>query len=94
MPPPHGDQGSDEPGQQQCLQDHEQDRARPDHLSDREVDVLRWVAAGLSNREIGQRLFISQNTVANHVRAILQKTGCANRTEAAGYAIRRGLAET
>ena len=69
------------------------DRARPDHLSDREVDVLRWVAAGLSNREIGERLFISQNTVANHVRAILQKTGCANRTEAAGYAIRRGLAE-
>ena len=39
------------------------------------------------------RLFISQNTVANHVRAILRKTGCANRTEAAGYAVRRGLAE-
>ncbi len=69
------------------------DRARADHLSDREVDVLRRVAAGLSNREIGERLFISQNTVANHVRAILQKTGCANRTEAAGYAIRRGLAD-
>ena len=47
----------------------------------------------LSNREIGARLFISQNTVANHVRAILRKTGCANRTEAAGYAIRRGLLE-
>ena len=49
------------------------------------------MAAGLSNREIGARLFISQNTVANHVRSILQKTGCANRTEAAGYAVRHDL---
>ena len=64
---------------------------RPDGLSEREVEVLRAVAAGLSNREIGERLFISQNTVANHVRSILQKTGCANRTEAAGYAVRHGL---
>ena len=65
---------------------------RPDGLSAREVEVLRLVAAGLSNREIGERLFISQNTAANHVRAILQKTGCANRTEAAAYAVRSGLA--
>ncbi len=65
----------------------------PDHLSEREVEVLRYVATGLSNREIGAQLFISQNTVANHVRAILRKTGCANRTEAAGYAMRHGLLE-
>ncbi len=57
--------------------------ARPDGLSSRELEVLRLVADGKSNREIGERLFISQNTVANHVRAILQKTECANRTEAA-----------
>ncbi len=63
----------------------------PDALSEREVEVLQYVATGLSNREIGGRLFISQNTVANHVRAILRKTGCANRTEAAGYAIRHDL---
>jgi DNA-binding NarL/FixJ family response regulator len=60
-------------------------------LSGRELEVLRLVAAGSSNREIGDALHISQNTVANHVRAILQKTGCANRTEAAAYAARRQL---
>jgi len=62
-----------------------------DGLSDRELDVLRLVADGCSNRDIGGRLLISQNTVANHVRSILQKTGCANRTEAASYAVRHDL---
>ena len=47
----------------------------PDDLSSREVDVLRLVAAGRSNREIGAELFISGHTVANHVRSILRKTG-------------------
>jgi DNA-binding CsgD family transcriptional regulator len=63
----------------------------PDDLSWREVDILRRVAAGLSNREIGQELSISEHTVANHVRSILRKTGAANRTEAAGYAYRHAL---
>ena len=63
----------------------------PDDLSWREVDILRLVAAGLSNREIGQKLSISGHTVANHVRSILRKTGAANRTEAAGYAHRHAL---
>jgi ATP/maltotriose-dependent transcriptional regulator MalT len=63
----------------------------PDALSKREVDVLRLLAAGLSNHEIGTRLFISTHTVANHIRSILAKTGTANRTEAAAYAVRRGL---
>ena len=67
--------------------------ARPDGLSDRELEVLRFVTDGSSNREIGELLFISQNTVANHVRSILQKTGCANRTEAASYAARNRLFE-
>jgi len=67
--------------------------ALPDGLSAREVDVLRLVADGRSNREVGAALFISQNTVANHVRAILQKTGCANRAEAAVYAARHQLLE-
>ena len=44
------------------------------------------VAEGLSNREIGAALFISEHTAANHIRSILRKTGCANRTEAATYA--------
>ena len=63
----------------------------PDTLSRREVEVLRLLAAGLSNQDIGARLFISTHTVANHIRSILAKTGTANRTEAAAYAIRHGL---
>ena len=66
----------------------------PDDLSWREVDVLRLVAAGLSNREIGLELSISGHTVANHVRSILRKSGAANRTEAAGYAHRNALLDT
>jgi DNA-binding CsgD family transcriptional regulator len=63
----------------------------PDDLSPREVEILRLVARGRSNREIGKELTISEHTAANHVRSILRKTGCANRTEAAAYAHRRGL---
>jgi DNA-binding NarL/FixJ family response regulator len=65
----------------------------PDGLSPREVDILRLVARGLSNRQIGEELFISAHTAANHIRSILRKTSCANRTEAATYAHRHGLAE-
>jgi len=63
----------------------------PDELSAREAQVLRLIARGLSNREIGASLFISEHTAANHVRSILRKTGCANRTEAASYAHARAL---
>lgn len=63
----------------------------PDGLTAREVEILTRVALGLSNREIGGDLFISEHTVANHVRSILRKTGCANRTEAATYAHRHAL---
>jgi DNA-binding CsgD family transcriptional regulator len=66
--------------------------ALPDGLSAREVEILRLVARGLSNREIGAELFISEHTAANHIRSILRKTSCTNRTEAAAYAHRRGLA--
>lgn len=66
-------------------------RTPPDGLSWREVEILRLVAAGRSNREIGEQLFISGHTVANHVRSILRKTGAANRTEATGYAYRHEL---
>jgi DNA-binding CsgD family transcriptional regulator/tetratricopeptide (TPR) repeat protein len=64
-----------------------------DGLSARELDVLQLVARGLSNREIGAALFISEHTAANHVRSILRKTACANRTEATAYAYQRGLAQ-
>jgi DNA-binding CsgD family transcriptional regulator len=60
-------------------------------LSQRELEVLRLLATGKSNQEIADALFISLNTVATHVRNILTKTGCINRTEAAAYALRHGL---
>ncbi len=65
----------------------------PDELSAREAQILRLVARGLSNREIGAELVISEHTAANHIRSILRKTSCANRTEAASYAHRHGLIE-
>ena len=58
----------------------------PSGLTDREIEVLRLLADGLSNSEIGVRLHISANTAANHIRSILMKTGAANRTQAAMYA--------
>ena len=65
--------------------------AYPDGLTQREVEVIRLVAAGKTDREIAEELIISVNTVGNHVRSILNKTGASNRTEAAAYAALRGL---
>jgi DNA-binding CsgD family transcriptional regulator len=64
-----------------------------DDLCPREVEVLHLLAAGKSNRDIADALCISLSTVASHVRHILTKTGCANRTEVAAYALRQGLTE-
>ena len=63
----------------------------PDELTAREVEVLRLLALGRTNKDVSLVLAISLNTVATHVRNILNKTQCANRTEAAAYAIRHGL---
>jgi class 3 adenylate cyclase/DNA-binding CsgD family transcriptional regulator/tetratricopeptide (TPR) repeat protein len=62
-------------------------------LSQREVEVLRLLAVGKSNRDIANTLYISLSTVATHVRNILTKTGTANRTEAVAYALRQGLVQ-
>ena len=62
-------------------------------LTEREVDVLKLVAQGLTNQEIADRLVISEWTVRTHVRNILGKLHLANRTQAALYALREGLAE-
>ena len=62
-------------------------------LTEREVDVLELVAQGLSNQEIADQLVISEWTVRTHVRNILGKLHLANRTQAALYALREGLAE-
>jgi NarL family two-component system response regulator LiaR len=60
-------------------------------LTSRETEVLRCIARGLSNREIGDQLFISEPTVRTHVSNILMKLELPNRTQAALYAVREGL---
>jgi DNA-binding NarL/FixJ family response regulator len=60
-------------------------------LTDRELEVLKLVAEGLGNREIGKRLFISENTVKNHVRNILEKLQLHSRMDAVMYAMREKL---
>jgi DNA-binding NarL/FixJ family response regulator len=61
-------------------------------LSERELEVLRLLAAGKANADIARELFLSPYTVRNHISSILSKLQIANRTEAAAYAIRSGLA--
>ena len=63
-------------------------------LSEREGAVLEAVARGLSNREIGQQLWISEQTVKFHLRNVYRKLGVSSRTEAARYAYRSGLASS
>jgi NarL family two-component system response regulator LiaR len=62
-------------------------------LTERELDVLRLVAKGFSNQEISGQLFISEGTTRLHVSNILGKLHLANRTQAALYALREGLAK-
>jgi NarL family two-component system response regulator LiaR len=64
-----------------------------DQLSDRELDVLRLLAHGLSNAEIANRLYLSAGTVRNYVSAILAKLEVADRTQAAVLALRYGLVD-
>jgi NarL family two-component system response regulator LiaR len=61
-------------------------------LTEREVETLRYIAQGLTNQEIAEKLTISERTVGKHVSNILEKLHLANRTQAALYALRRGLA--
>jgi DNA-binding NarL/FixJ family response regulator len=61
------------------------------HLTERELEVLKLVAKGMNNRDIGQDLFISENTVKNHVRNILEKLHLHSRMEAVVYAVREKL---
>jgi DNA-binding NarL/FixJ family response regulator len=65
--------------------------ARPSPLTAREQDVLRLLARGRSNRQIGEELFISGKTASVHVSNILAKLGASSRTEAVAIAYRQGL---
>jgi two-component system, NarL family, response regulator LiaR len=67
-------------------------QATPDPLSEREVEVLRLLARGMSNQEIADTLVVGEATVRSHVSSILRKLQLASRTQAALYALREGLA--
>lgn len=62
-----------------------------DPLSSREIEVLELIVQGLSNKEIADRLYISESTVKGHLRNILDKLHLQNRIQAAVYAVRQGL---
>lgn len=71
------------------------DRAKPEEtieniLTDREIEVLEMMAKGNNNRVIGEKLFISEKTVKNHVSSILKKLEVNDRTQAVIYAIKKG----
>lgn len=68
-------------------------QALPDGLTEREGEVLSLIANGLSNGEIASRLYVAEATVKTHVNRIFAKTQCRDRTQAAAYAHRHGLAE-
>jgi DNA-binding NarL/FixJ family response regulator len=67
------------------------DRVGGEALSEREIDVLKLMALGKSNKEIGSALFISEGTVKSHVKSIFAKLNVVSRTEAVANATRRGL---
>lgn len=73
------------------LEFNKPNQATPNPLTQREEDVLKLVAQGLSNEQIAQKLFLSKRTVSSHVSNILGKLHLANRTQAALYALRKGL---
>ncbi|MCH8985784.1 MAG: response regulator transcription factor [Acidobacteria bacterium] len=75
----------------QLLRHQELLQARKPKLTGREIEVLGLVAHGMTSRSIGEALFISENTVKNHIRNILDKLGLHSRNEAVLYAIRENL---
>jgi DNA-binding NarL/FixJ family response regulator len=60
-------------------------------LTPREIDVLRHIAGGNRNRDIAERLFISEETVKVHVKHVMEKLGASDRTQAVAIAVRRGI---
>ena len=78
----------------QLLDDWEpgpQDAPPPESLTDREVEILRWVARGRATQQIADALFISEVTVRTHLKNIYEKLGLTNRVELALYALQEGL---
>ena len=63
-------------------------------LSQRELEIVSYVASGMSNRNIGEVLELSENTVRNHLRSILDKLGLKNRVQVATFALKRGITKS
>lgn len=68
-----------------------EEAAKAPELTDRETEVLRLVAKGLSYKEIAERLVVSHRTVQNHVQSVLRKLALHNRVELTLYAIDQGI---
>jgi DNA-binding NarL/FixJ family response regulator len=81
--------------QQSARKERQRAGARPGGLTDREIEVVQLVAKGYSDRQIGDELYVSPRTVNAHIRNILGKTECGNRTELSVWALEHGIfAET
>ena len=78
-------------GEYRRMADAPEGGAPPPRLTERETDVLRFVAKGLTSRQIAERLVLSHRTVENHVQSTLRKLQLHNRVELARYAIEHGL---
>ena len=74
--------------------DEKADAEHPYHLTDREVEVLALLAEGLTNKAIGEQLFVSPRTVSTHVSNLLAKLGVSNRGEAGAAYRRLGIGPT
>ena len=74
--------------------DDERQQVPTPRLTDREMEVLKLVAKGINNRDIAKKLFISENTVKNHIRNILEKLQLHSRMEAVVYAVREKLSKS
>ena len=66
---------------------------QPDQLTERQTEVLKYIAQGWTNKEIAETLYITERTVKYHLQEILQKLHLRNRTQAVAYAVRTGLIE-
>jgi DNA-binding NarL/FixJ family response regulator len=69
------------------------DHSSDDALTEREIDVLRLIAAGIANKEIAARLSIKEETVKGRIKSILMKLGANDRTHAAMLGLKRGIIE-
>jgi len=81
--------GSERPQTKEDKGSSEEDRLG--HLTPRELEVLRHLATGMSNKEIGESLVITEKTVKTHVSHLLDKLGFSDRTQAAIFAVKRGI---